>query len=93
MPDTAKRTLTQLRDDGLSAARALHDGLPIFDGWRHVGKAPSGDPVYEPLPVHHCGACGLDFHVVPGPPSRTHMPDGRVLCDACALAEGVEQAF
>jgi hypothetical protein len=44
----AKRTLTDLRAMGLTATRLLGDGLPVFDGWRHVGKAANGDPVYEP---------------------------------------------
>lgn len=45
--DPVKRTLTELRASGLTPVRNLHDGLPVFDGWRHAGKAANGDPIYE----------------------------------------------
>lgn len=84
MADT--RTLTEMRGAGMVAARALHDGLPIFDGWKHVGKAANGDPVY----VRACDGCGDDFGQ---PEDRTDTADERALCRTCADAEGLVSAW
>lgn len=42
-----RATLTELRAAGVATVRTLHDGLPLLDGWRHVGLSANGDPLYE----------------------------------------------
>lgn len=78
---TERATLTELRAAGLQPTRDLHDGVPIFDGWRHAGLGASGDPIY----VRVCDGCGLDFG---HPKDQTRTKTGRELCRACATVEG-----